>query len=102
VTVAEPPRPGNATLAAFTAAINASVSGPSVPTLPGAEGPPTNVDADPLLEDVNGDGTFNVLDVADLLAALDSDAVQDNPERFDFNGDGTVNVVDVAELLEAV
>ncbi|MBP2252905.1 hypothetical protein J2754_003267 [Halarchaeum solikamskense] len=71
----------------------------SAPTLPGAEGPATDVDGDGTLEDVNGDGAATVIDAQFLFSRLNSDAVQENPESFDFNGDGSVNIVDLQALF---
>ena len=61
--------------------------------------PPTDPDGDGRYEDINGDGTFDIVDVQALFANLDSDVVQNNPEAFDFNGDGQVDVVDVQALF---
>ena len=47
-------------------------------------------------EDINGDGTVNVLDLLAVLAAWGQSGV---PE--DINGDGTVNVFDLLEVLAA-
>ena len=64
---------------------------------------PTNMDDDVVLEDVNGDGSYNVGDAQALFANRNSDVVQNNVEHFDFNGDGIVNVGDVqAAFFEAV
>jgi outer membrane protein assembly factor BamB len=59
---------------------------------------PTDPDGDGLYEDVNGDGSFTILDVQALYANLDSAVVQDNAEKFDFNGDGQVDLNDVQAL----
>jgi hypothetical protein len=63
---------------------------------------PTDPDGDGLCEDVSGDGTVNVIDVAVLLENLSSPAVTNNPAAFDFKADGRVNVIDVAELLASL
>ena len=67
------------------------------------DNPPANLDGDPVLEDVNGDGEFNVGDAQALFYNQDSDVVQNNTERFDFNGDGEINVGDAqAAFYQAV
>jgi len=64
---------------------------------------PTNLDDDPVLEDVNGDGVYNVGDAQALFNNQDSQVVQNNVEQFDFNGDGEINVGDAqAAFYEAV
>ncbi|MFB6254411.1 MAG: right-handed parallel beta-helix repeat-containing protein [Halobacteriaceae archaeon] len=60
---------------------------------------PTDPDTDGKFEDINGDGTVNVVDVQALFANLRSSAIQNNKRAFDFNGDGSVNVVDVQWLF---
>jgi len=62
--------------------------------------PPTDPDDDGQYEDVDGDGTVNVIDVAVLLRNLDAAVVQRNAAAFDFDGNGEVNIVDVATLLD--
>ncbi|WP_080510664.1 outer membrane protein assembly factor BamB family protein [Halorubrum kocurii] len=61
--------------------------------------PVTDPDSDGLYEDVNGDGDYSIVDVQALFANLDSDAVQQNPEKFDFNDDGSVTITDVQALF---
>ena len=52
----------------------------------------------PCPQDVNGDGTINVLDLIDLLLCFGLPAVP-GCEAEDINGDGTVNVLDLIDLL---
>jgi hypothetical protein len=75
-------------------------NGSGVPPVVG-ENPPTNVDADPQLEDVDGDGTFTIFDVQAFLANFEGDVVQSNPAAFNFDGsaDGEVTIFDVQALL---
>jgi hypothetical protein len=61
--------------------------------------PVTDTDGDGEYEDINGDGTFNIVDVQALFANLGDAAVQNNVEKFDFNDDGSVNIVDVQALF---
>lgn len=58
------------------------------PVVPGSEGPATNADDDPLLEDVNGDGQANLFDALHYYNHRDSAVLADNPGAFDFDGDG--------------
>jgi len=85
------------------ARLNADVALSSIETtLPGAVGPPTSVDGDPILEDVNGDGVATVADVRTLLSTRNAPTVQSNPARFDVDGDGDVDLGDVVALFEDV
>jgi hypothetical protein len=64
---------------------------------------PTDVDADGQYEDINGDGTFDIVDVSAFFNHFTDDTVQNQtPEAFDFNDDGSVNIVDVNRLFEAI
>lgn len=65
-----------------------SASGPDRSTLPGADGPATDLDGDTLLEDTNGDGSGDIFDALSYYNNRDSATVQNNPEQFDFDGDG--------------
>lgn len=58
-------------------------------------------DGDGAFEDVNGDGTADIVDVQALLAALERDDALD-AAYFDFNGDGRVDVNDVQGLFAEV
>lgn len=62
--------------------------------------PARDLDDDGVYEDVNGDGTTDIVDVAALFR--NQDAAAESPDAFDFNGDGTVNIIDVNELFRAV
>jgi hypothetical protein len=72
-------------------------SSPAVPALPGAGAPPANVDDDPQLEDVNGDGTTDLFDALDFFNNRNSDLIQNNVAAFDFDGDG-----DTGDLFDAL
>jgi hypothetical protein len=61
---------------------------------------PTNIDSDSQFEDINGDGSFTILDVSIFLKQFETSVVTDNSAAFDFNGDGSISIVDVAQLLE--
>ncbi len=50
------------------------------------------------LQDINGDGVVNVLDLIDLLLCFGLPAAP-GCEVQDVNGDGTVNVLDLIDLL---
>lgn len=60
--------------------------------------PATDPDGDGVYEDVNGDGSVNVVDVQALFSNLNSDTVSGNL-AFDFNGDGSVTVTDVQYMF---
>ncbi|MFD1686728.1 PKD domain-containing protein [Halobellus litoreus] len=64
----------------------------------GAEQPAQDPDDDGVYEDVNGDGSVDVLDVQLLFAERNSDVVQNSPVAFDFNGDGEFDILDVQSL----
>jgi PKD repeat protein len=81
----------------YTLTVDAPSAGP--PAVLASSAPPTDPDGDGRYEDVNGDGSVDVLDVQTLFAGLDGNAVQDHPAAFDFDGDGTVSVVDIQALF---
>jgi hypothetical protein len=58
----------------------------------------TDPDNDGVYEDVNGDGSANVLDVQSLFGNLDSDKVAAS-NALDMNGDGKVDILDVQSLF---
>jgi subtilisin family serine protease len=74
----------------------------SVPPLPGRQTSPQNVDSDIELEDIDGDGTFDIFDIQRLFNNLDSPAVQDYPAAFDFDESGgdEVDIFDVQALFQ--
>lgn len=78
-----------------TVSVEASVTNP---TLPGQDTPAANLDSDPQLEDVNGDGDGNIFDAITLYNSRNSDAVQNNVELFDFTDDGVVDLFDAIGL----
>ena len=80
-------------------ALGEGSGGAPAPDVTGDGNPARDLDGDGRFEDVNGDGDFTAVDVQALFANLDSDAVQNNVERFDFNGDGDVDVTDVQALF---
>lgn len=71
----------------------------NLPPVGDFQNPPTDPDGDGLYEDVNENGTFDIVDVQALVADLDDDTVKHHPEAFDFTGDGRVAVVDVQRLF---
>ncbi|WP_241431989.1 5'-nucleotidase C-terminal domain-containing protein [Haloferax mucosum] len=56
-------------------------------------------DGDGTFEDVNGDGSVDVVDAQALFVNRETDVVQSNVEAFDLNDDGAVNVGDVQRLF---
>lgn len=79
-----------------------ATGGSSLPRVGDSDAPPGDLDGDGRHEDVDGSGTFDVLDVAVLLGAFDDGAVQNHAGAYDFDGSGEVDIVDVAVLLEAL
>jgi hypothetical protein len=72
-------------------------------TVPGPigsfENAPADPDGDGTFEDVNGDGSVNLLDAQAIFANQQDPVVQSNVEAFDFNDDGSVNVLDAQALF---
>jgi PKD repeat protein len=64
-----------------------------------SDAPAQDPDGDGVYEDVNGDGSVDVLDVQTLFADRDGSVVQNSPEAFDFNGDGTFSLLDIQTLF---
>jgi hypothetical protein len=86
--------------AQITITENATNGGNGNVTAPVVDGTTTtDPDNDGLYEDVNGDGSFTIIDVSAFLDAYTGDDVMDNMEQFDFNDDGSITITDVAELL---
>jgi hypothetical protein len=70
-----------------------------LPSLPGGEGQPQDLDGDGNFEDITGSGDVSIFDTQVLFDNLDSDAVQGNPGSFNFNQyspDDEVTILDVA------
>jgi hypothetical protein len=70
-----------------------------LPSLPGGQNPPKDLDGDGNHEDILGDGEVDIFDTQALFDSLDSAAVQENPEAFNFNAyspDDEVTIFDVA------
>jgi hypothetical protein len=70
-----------------------------LPTLPGGEGEPQDLDGDGNHEDVTGSGQVTVFDTQTLFDNLDSEDVQENAGAFNFNPtspDDEVTIFDVA------
>jgi hypothetical protein len=74
------------------------------PALPGAAGPPQDLDDDGLYEDVTGNGEFTIFDVQALFVHRNTPAVVNHPHAFSFNqGDfSTVTIFDIQELFTLV
>jgi uncharacterized protein YrzB (UPF0473 family) len=66
----------------------------------GSGSPPTDPDNDGRYEDVNGDGSGDLLDVRTLFTNRDTPEIQNNSAAFDFNDDGEFNLLDVRTLFE--
>jgi hypothetical protein len=67
------------------------------------EKPPQDPDDDGLYEDLNGDGTFDIVDVQATLQNYErfqpGGDLEAYAEALDFNQDGSVDIVDVQKLL---
>jgi hypothetical protein len=63
--------------------------------------PATDTSGDGLLDDIDGDGSFDIFDVQALFGNFERDVVQDNPGLFNFNGDDppVVTIFDVQALF---
>jgi len=71
--------------------------------LPGAVGPPNDLDGDGLFEDINGDGEASVGDSLAYYANRETESIRNNPGAFDFDGDGTAGTVfDVVVLFQEI
>ena len=81
------------------ATATATVETIDAPDVTGNGQPATDPDGDGKFEDINGDGSSDVLDVQALFQNSDADAVQ-NTAGFDFNDDGSVDVLDVQALFQ--
>jgi subtilisin family serine protease len=77
-----------------------TITEPEVPSVNGNQ--PTDPDGDGVHEDLNGDGTADVLDVQVLFSNLESETIQNNPSLFDYNGNGEVDISDVQALYAEV
>ena len=64
--------------------------------------PAADTDGDGRLDDVDGSGEADNLDVIQLFQNTESDVIRENKEKFDFNGDGDVNNLDVVALFQRV
>jgi hypothetical protein len=94
---------GGANASASYALSGEVAEAPSPPPLDESFEAPTNVDDDPALEDVNGNGNLTLSDVTALFTHRDSVAVSDYPTAFDYNGNGDFTLADVTTLFaEAV
>lgn len=69
------------------------------PDVTGDGNPATDTTGDGLLNDVNGDGDFDIFDIQALFQHRNSEVVQNNTELFDFTGDGDVDIFDAQELF---
>jgi hypothetical protein len=87
--------------AGTTAVLTVLPADDPVPAVVGTT-PAGDLDSDGRYEDINGDGTFNIVDVNALYQSLGSETLTDNADAFDFNGDGSVNIVDVNRLFQSL
>jgi subtilisin family serine protease len=71
-----------------------------MPTMPGEENPPVDIDGDDLYENVDGDEVFDIFDIQMLFTSLDHTMMSDHGWAFDFDGDDEVGIVDVQMLFD--
>lgn len=89
---------GNQYTVTGTNAANVSVT-PSTLVLPGQTNPAANLDDDPQLEDVDGDGDGDIFDALTYYNARKSPVVKNTPTAFDYDGNGDVGTIfDTLEL----
>jgi hypothetical protein len=62
--------------------------------------PATDTTGNGLLNDIDGDGTYDIFDVQALFTHFEDPVVQNNADVFDFAPDGEVNILDVQALFE--
>ena len=85
-----------------TQTVDVSASEPSVEPIVG-NAPPTDVDGDGEYEDINGDGTVDIVDVSAFFEHYADDVVQNqDTAAFDFTNDGAIDIADVNRLFEMV
>jgi hypothetical protein len=89
---------GNYTHGVFTNDDSQTAEIELLPAVSLLDSPARDTTGDGLLNDVNGDGTFNIVDVSAFLNNRDS-VTEEASEYFDYNGDDTINIVDVSRLL---
>lgn len=78
-----------------------TVTKDTLPTLPGLDNSPNDLDDDGSYEDVNGNGEFDIGDVQSIFNALKTEEVQSNTAAFDFNGNSGIDIGDVQALYQA-
>jgi len=74
-------------------------TGRFVPALADNLAPPTNLDNDMLLEDVNGNGRLDIADVQAFYVNSDGTVVQNHVDVFDFNDNGQIEIGDIQALF---
>ncbi len=91
---------GNHTLTVQTAnhSVEESVE-VQMPTTPGAETPPTDIDGDDYYEDVTGSGEFDIFDVQAFFFIFGDTMMTEHGWAFNFDGSGEVTIFDVQALF---
>ena len=56
----------------------------------------------PVLGDVNEDGMINILDIVQIVVAIQNDQEDNLPSQADINGDGIYNVQDIILLVNYI
>jgi hypothetical protein len=65
----------------------------------GSQEPATDTTGDGNLDDITGDGEFNIFDVQALFISFEEPVIQDNAELFNFAGSDEVGIFDVQALF---
>jgi endoglucanase len=63
---------------------------------------PTNIDDDPVYEDLNGNGRLDYNDIVVFINNMDSSAMTDHAAAYDFNGNGQIDFADVVSMFQEV
>jgi endoglucanase len=74
------------------------ISGSSVDPINGTM--PTNIDDDPVYEDLNGNGELDFNDIVVYFNNMNSSAMTDHTDAYDFNGNGQIDFDDVVSIFE--
>ncbi len=77
-------------------------SGPSISTVPGSAGTPTDTNADGKYDDVNGNGRADFADVVLYFNQMSWIAENEPVGAFDYNGNGRIDFADVVWLFNHI
>jgi endoglucanase len=63
---------------------------------------PTNIDDDPLYEDLNGNGDLDFNDTVLFINHMDKAVIRDHTSAYDFNGNGRIDFADAVSIFQEV